>query len=107
MQDIIGHSITINSGLELKIPKFPVVSCPGDHTALNILGQANIVSVITLGVSVTVDETKKCVLYLGGLWTEQSVQSGMNNITRHREKGEVVSPWTMLTQITNWTVYGP
>lgn len=52
----------------------------------------HVVSITTLGVIVTEDKTRKCVLYLGGLCTEQSVRCDMNNITREREKGEVASP---------------
>lgn len=39
---LVTVSLLSHSGLELKIPKFPVAYLPGDHTTLNILGQANI-----------------------------------------------------------------
>lgn len=36
---LVTVSLSTHSGLELKTPKFPVASSPGDDTALDVLGR--------------------------------------------------------------------
>jgi len=107
MRDIVGHCITTNTQqFRTENPRIPCGFFSRRPHCTQCVGAGKYAaSITTLGVSVSVDKTKKCVLYLERLWTEQSVQSDME-ITRDREKGEVVSPRTMLTKITNSKVYG-
>lgn len=49
---LVTVTLSTHSRLELKIPKFPVASSPGDHTTLNVLGQANMLFQLLLRVSV-------------------------------------------------------
>lgn len=49
---LVTVTLRTHSGLEPKTPKFPVASSSGDHTALGVLVQANMLFQLLLWVSV-------------------------------------------------------